>query len=331
MSIGRPQTVVTVNDVPATDLQVIRLHTDGDSLAFVADVVSAIRLDSLSLHLSAGGTQTVIPPSAYTLTPAFPDTVAGGVWGGKRYRLTYGTHAQPYSETYTLRARDAVGLVTDFRMVFSYDDPSRGRVPIRTATTCRRSPTCLLVQSPRPFDPLTEVTLRINGEAQVFTATAAPGDTSGREWVISWLHPDYPENEYGADIQLAGAPTVTRRFRVSAGTGEFLLADLLAFPNPFDNDGTNFSFRLLGSSRADLKISVMTISGRVIWSETARSVAPGYHQIPWNGNDAEGDAIANGVYFYRVSAQGDNGGHVQQLGRLVKLRRPRHVDYEVTP
>ena len=38
MSIGRPQTVVTVNDVPVTDQQVLRLHTDGDSLAFVADV-----------------------------------------------------------------------------------------------------------------------------------------------------------------------------------------------------------------------------------------------------------------------------------------------------
>ena len=48
-------------------------------------------------------------------------------------------------------------------------------------------------------------------------------------------------------------------------------------------------------------------------------------------SDAEGDEIANGVYFYRVSAQTAGGAHVQQLGRLVKLRPARHIDYNTTP
>lgn len=333
MSIGRPQTMVTVNDVPATDLQVIRLHTPGDTLTLVADLVSAVRLDSLGLFVQTGSTQTAVPASAYSLSPSFPDTVSGGVWGGKRYRLTYGTHSQPYSQTYVLRAIDRDGLASDFRAVFSYDVTLRvDGVPIQDGDDV--SPIAnlsLLVQSPRPFDPNSELTLALNGITQPFTATAAPGDASGREWVVTWTHAAYPKDDYTLDVQLTGAPEVMRRFAVSTASGELRLADLFAFPNPFDNEGTNFSFQLLGSEPADVKISVMTISGRVIWSDVVRDVAPGYHQLPWSGNDAEGDALANGVYFYRVSAQTAGGAHIQQLGRMVKLRKPRHVDYEVTP
>ena len=57
---------------------------------------------------------------------------------------------------------------------------------------------------------------------------------------------------------------------------------------------------------------------------------PGYQQIPWNGLDAEGSSLANGVYFFRLSAESP-GAHVEQLGRLVKLRKPRHVDAGTTP
>jgi hypothetical protein len=51
--------------------------------------------------------------------------------------------------------------------------------------------------------------------------------------------------------------------------------------------------------------------------------------VPWNGRDAEGDELANGVYLYRVSATAPGGRHADQLGRLVKLRRPRHVEIPV--
>jgi hypothetical protein len=36
------------------------------------------------------------------------------------------------------------------------------------------------------------------------------------------------------------------------------------------------------------------------------------------------------VYFFRLSVVSP-GTHVEQLGRLVKLRKPRHVDAEATP
>lgn len=333
MSIGRPQTIVTANDLGVNDNQVVRLHTAGDTLAFVADVVSAVRVDSIGLYRRSLGVETPIPASAYTLSPSFPDTVNGGVWGGKRYRLVYGTHTLPQSETYVLRAIDRDGLVSDFRTVFSYDVTLRSD-GVALHDNDAVSPVAnltLLVQSPKPFVPATDLVVTINGVQQALTAVAAPGDASGREWVISWTHAEYPKDDYTVVVSLAGAAPVTKLFRVTVASGELKLADLLAFPNPFGVDGTAFSFTLLGSQPADVKISVMTVSGKLIWSDVVRGVAPGYHQVPWDGNDAEGDALANGVYFYRVSAQTPGGGHVQQIGRLVKLRPARHVDYNTTP
>ena len=55
-----------------------------------------------------------------------------------------------------------------------------------------------------------------------------------------------------------------------------------------------------------------------------RGVAPGYHQWAWSGEDAEGSALANGVYIYRLIAA-NTYGNAEHLGRLVKLRKPRRA------
>ncbi|MFN8589514.1 MAG: C25 family cysteine peptidase [Candidatus Eisenbacteria bacterium] len=333
MSIGQPQTLVYANDVPLVNDQPIRLHTPGDTLTLVADLVSTARLDSLGLYRESNGTTTPVPATAYALTPAFPDTAGGGVWGGKRFRLTWAGHTQPQTETFVLRARDRDGLTSQFRAVFSYDVTLRadGAALHDGDAISPVASLSLLVQSPAPFDPVTDLTLALNGASVAFTAVPAPGDASGREWIVSWVHGEYAKDDYVLDVQLSGAPLVTRRFKVTVGTGELKLADLVAFPNPFGNEGTLFSFLLLGSEPADVKITILTVSGRPIRSIVVRGVTPGYHQVPWDANDSEGDAIANGVYFYRVSAQTGGGAHVQQLGRLVKLRPARHVDFASTP
>jgi len=88
---------------------------------------------------------------------------------------------------------------------------------------------------------------------------------------------------------------------------------------------------LLGGEDADVKLHVFSQSGRSIYTSVAHSLTPGYHQLAWNGRDAEGDELANGVYFFRLSVTTRGGATTQQLGRLVKLRRPRHVVEPVVP
>src|SRR5262249_11839022 len=123
-------------------------------------------------------------------------------------------------------------------------------------------------------------------------------------------------------------------FRVAEIGKEVQLKNVFAFPNPFDDDylqalspgfdtAVLFSFDLVSAARADVTLRVYTISGRLIFQRTERQLDSRYHQIGWNGRDAEGCPPANGVYFYRLLANNGSGTTMQE-GRIVKLRRPRH-------
>jgi flagellar hook assembly protein FlgD len=99
---------------------------------------------------------------------------------------------------------------------------------------------------------------------------------------------------------------------------------VFAFPNPFDEQlGTHFSFTLEGDAAANVLLRVYTVSGKLIYQRTEHTLFPGYHQIAWDGTDAEGTAIANGVYLYRLVAHTPQAS-VFKEGRLVKLRKPVH-------
>lgn len=334
MSIGQPQTLVTANTVIVTDGEPVRLRAVSTNFDLVADLVSTVRLDSLGLYEVTSTGPVPIPASAYTLTPAFPDTTTGSsVFGGRRYRLTYTAPLRAETYRYVLRTRDRDGLESSFTVLLQLDGVLRvNDAPISDDDDV--SPTAslsLLLLSPRPVNPVTDLTLTINGVPQAFTAEAAAGDASGREWILRWNHDPYTVGDYTVLLEIAGGGTITRRFKVSTGTGELKLANLMAFPNPFGNEGTYFSFQLLGSDAADVRVSIFTVSGKVIRSDVVRSLQPGYHQLPWDAKDAEGSELGNGVYMYRLTAVTAGGAKVDQTGQLVKLRRPRRIEEPVTP
>jgi len=104
-----------------------------------------------------------------------------------------------------------------------------------------------------------------------------------------------------------------------------MLRDAFAFPNPFDDQrGTYFSFRLVGSTPADVQVRVYTVTGRLIYKRTEFGLAPGYHQMGWDGVDADVSRLSNGLYIYRLVASNGSSSDVFE-GRLIKLRRPRRA------
>jgi hypothetical protein len=42
--------------------------------------------------------------------------------------------------------------------------------------------------------------------------------------------------------------------------------------------------------------------------------------VPWDGRDESGDALANGVYLYRVELNGPQGAVASDVQRLVVMR-----------
>jgi len=47
-----------------------------------------------------------------------------------------------------------------------------------------------------------------------------------------------------------------------------------------------------------VSISIYNIHGQKIKSLVKSNMSPGYHQISWHGDDANGISVSNGIYFY---------------------------------
>jgi len=89
------------------------------------------------------------------------------------------------------------------------------------------------------------------------------------------------------------------------------------YPNPFARD-TKFTFILFNEKSADITVKIYTIAGRLIRTLSDRFADVGYNEIYWDGTDAHGDPLANGVYFYKLIAS-DNQEQVEIIERLVVM------------
>jgi hypothetical protein len=323
--------------------QPIRLHTVGDTLRLDADLVSNVRLDSLVLtQVGPAGNQVLwrapdAPPAGLTVTPAFPDTDAASVFGGRRFHLTYKAQLLANSYRYQFHTLDRYQQATNFDAVFSFQTilQVNGQAILDGDFISPTALLTVLVRSPKPLDPPNELSLTVNGAAQPFTAAAAAGDASGREWVLAWDHAPYGAGTNDVKLVAQGGAVSIMSFRVAAIGAAVELRNVMAFPNPFDDDylralapgydvATLFSFDLISAAPADVTLRVYTISGRLIYQRTEHGLDARYHQLPWNGSDAEGFPLANGVYIYRLLANNGTGTAMQE-GRIVKLRRPRRT------
>ncbi len=75
------------------------------------------------------------------------------------------------------------------------------------------------------------------------------------------------------------------------------------YPNPF-NPSTTISFQLNRS--ADVSIAVYDVHGRLVQQLAAGSFDAGIHQVTWNGTNAQGELVAGGTYFCKLSAGSQN-------------------------
>jgi len=317
----------------------VRLFSFGDSLHLEADLTSNVRIDSIWVERTDGpdalldpcgrtaGT-VVIEDSTYTLTPAFPDTGAGGS-GGRRYHLSYGTTLEVGTFRYTIRTVDRWGVDGCFDVVFRFESGllSSGYAILDGDPVPASADLSLLVISPGTLTA-GDFALAVDDVPQAITAVPARGDTTGRQWEIGWTHAPYSVGEHDVTWSIAGGAQPKHSFSVENVTR---FDNVLAFPNPFEDDlGVVFSFLLVSNDPADVLLRVYTVSGRLIYERKERGLLPMYHQMRWDGRDAEGQKIANGVYFYRLLAR-SGSGNVMYEGRLVKLRKPRRASDEETP
>ena len=71
------------------------------------------------------------------------------------------------------------------------------------------------------------------------------------------------------------------------------------FPNPF-NPSTTISYYV--PETAPVNLEVYDIAGRRVVGLVGKIEEKGRHAVIWNGEDAAGNSVAPGVYFYRLTA-----------------------------
>ena len=116
---------------------------------------------------------------------------------------------------------------------------------------------------------------------------------------------------------------ISANVKVSAQR-ELELTGVMNYPNPFP-DVTSFYYHL--SQDADrVEIKIFTLAGKMIRHiPFASSLAGTDYSTPptWDGKDQEGDDVANGVYIYKIIAEGMVNGERKKkeaFGKAVVVR-----------
>lgn len=82
------------------------------------------------------------------------------------------------------------------------------------------------------------------------------------------------------------------------------------YPNPF-NPVTAINFHL--AEQADVHVTVYDMMGRQIATLVNQSMVAGSYTTSWNGKDAGGQAVASGVYLYKIVAGNFTASRVMTL------------------
>jgi hypothetical protein len=83
-------------------------------------------------------------------------------------------------------------------------------------------------------------------------------------------------------------------------------------PNPY-SASTELEIGLRTPS--DIHVEIYDVLGRRVNTLDVKGASAGWQRIPFSGNDANGHALASGVYFYRVDADGTTATRKMVIAR----------------
>lgn len=137
-------------------------------------------------------------------------------------------------------------------------------------------------------------------DAFTFEKTAGATADGGTAWRVDF-EVDSAEGRMRGDAASgakSGAPAVTAAGTTGADLpGAFALAQ--NYPNPF-NPTTTIPFEVAETARVTIR--VYDVVGREVAVLVDREFAPGRYRATWDGRDRGGQAVASGVYLYRMQA-----------------------------
>jgi hypothetical protein len=163
--------------------------------------------------------------------------------------------------------------------------------------------------------------LAYDAESGVIKCRYAVGTTSGGTNVVDWTEIEATDvtvtglsltdgedyyfavkamNEAGLWSGIGTSDGIT----VTAGQGEFGDETVFTYPNPFnpDEEVANIDFQVSGETA--VTIEIFDAAGDLVWKQEL--VASGAQSVTWNGRNMGDRMVSNGVYIYRVTANGES-------------------------
>ncbi|MBN1996017.1 hypothetical protein JW935_00610 [candidate division KSB1 bacterium] len=177
----------------------------------------------------------------------------------------------------------------------------------------------ILDNSPAPVSDTAAVNVLLDGRRMAFSAEKNSMELAfeGPNKSTVQLTPQLPDGNHVLDAIVADASGNYNSLQISFRVvSDLQLFKVLNVPNPFA-DATNFTFEI--SQPADVQVKIYTVAGRLIQMIDAGWCAAGFNSFYWDGRDAEGDEIANGVYIYKVFAT-SNSQKTEALSKIVVMR-----------
>ena len=152
----------------------------------------------------------------------------------------------------------------------------------------------------------------------------AEADNPGKG-TIAYKMQDLPDGDYTLTLKVwdiyNNSGTATIDFTVANSIG-MSIENPANIPNPFsDETGFSFDHNQVGNN-VKVQIHVFDITGRLVatLTETVAGTSTRTTPIRWDGRSANGEALRNGIYIYRIVATNDQGETATATSKLVLCR-----------
>jgi hypothetical protein len=135
------------------------------------------------------------------------------------------------------------------------------------------------------------------------------------------LSPVFEDGEYILSVQsrdITGNFSGTNKYDINFKViSKKAITNVLNYPNPFST-ATKFIFTITGEVPKNVRIQIMTLSGKVVKEITEEELGPlkigtNITNYTWNGTDDFGNKLANGVYLYKTSFSTSDGKKYESI------------------
>lgn len=148
-------------------------------------------------------------------------------------------------------------------------------------------------------------------------------DKGNQSGTINYRLPNLSLGEYKIEITawdvFNNSSKEIEYFKV-VNSNDLVIDQAYNYPNPFSNN-TVFTFQQNLNTPIDVGIRIYSVAGRLIHSIDRNNLNEKFVKIDWDGKDAEGNFLANGVYLYKIKIKTANGDFSKSvLGKIAIVR-----------